>query len=82
MLQSITPIPKKIIAGQGRLTLGRLGAPDFRVTAKGLDGELSRNALGELCRGLSLRFGTPAENFTLDVRDLRGIASDIMNTMR
>ena len=82
MLGNMTPVPKRIRKGKGTLTLGTLGAPDFCVTAKGLEGELEENALAALYRGLSLRFGASAEDFTLDVRDLRGIASDIMNTMR
>ena len=61
MLTKITPTPKRLTMGRGRLTIATLGCPDFKITAKKLDGELARNALTALYEGLSLAVGAPAE---------------------
>ena len=61
MLNKITPIPKQLTAGRGRLAIATLGSPNFTITAKGLRGELAKNALNELYRGLSQAIGAPAK---------------------
>ena len=61
MLHQITPIPKQLTVGRGRLTLATLGRPNFKITAKNVEGELAKNALAALTRGLSLAVGAPAE---------------------
>ena len=61
MLINITPTPKHLTEGRGRLLLGTLGAPNFTVISKGLDGALSRNAYAALLAGLSHKLGTSAE---------------------
>ena len=62
MLTKITPIAKNLTVGRKKLAIGKLGKADFKITSKKLDGELSKNALKELYKGLSLAVGVPAES--------------------
>ena len=48
MLHQITPIPKQLTVGRGRLMLATLGRPNFKITAKNVAGELAKNALATL----------------------------------
>ena len=61
MLTKITPIPKNLTVGRKKLAIGKVGKANFKVISKKLGGELSKNALAELYRGLSLAVGVPAE---------------------
>ena len=61
MLNKITPIAKSVKLGRKKLAIASLGKADFRITSRKLDGELAKNALCELYRGLSLALGAPAE---------------------
>ena len=61
MQTKITPIAKNLTVGRKKLAIAALGKPNFKITARKLDGELAKNALAELYRGLSLAVGTPAD---------------------
>lgn len=61
MLINITPMPKQLTKGRGRITIGALGKADFKITAKKLDGALAKNALEALYEGLSGVLGTSAK---------------------
>ncbi len=62
MLTKIIPVPKNLTVGRKKLSIGRLGFANFKITAKKLDGTLAKNALAELYKGLSLVVGAPAES--------------------
>ena len=61
MLINITPMPKQLTKGRGRIAIGTLGKADFKITAKKLEGTLAKNALEALYEGLSGVLGTSAK---------------------
>ena len=61
MLTKITPIAKNLSVGRKKLAIATLGKANFKITSKKLDGDLAKNALAELCKGLSLVVGVPAD---------------------
>ena len=78
MLTKITPIPKNLTVGRKKLAIGKVGCANFKVTSKKLDGELSKNALAELYKGLSLAVGVPAEKADGEVSIKLEISSRIL----
>ena len=63
----ITPTPQHVVFSEGRVSLGKLSAPNFSLKTSGCFGTVASNAFAKLSNGLSALINSNSANFTGEI---------------
>ncbi len=77
MIERITPVVKSYKTNGNKISLGKLGDADFKVSYKSLRGELSNNALAALYDGLSSLMNVNAQSATGSVEIILQVSENV-----